>query len=591
MLLRLFANFDNNWRNKNLYWFFVTMILVVVYVCVNVRWVWLYRHAQPLDIDEAGYFIIAILDYQSLLAGGLTGWVHTVLSPSIQAPLMTALTSLIFAITGPHIVVGFALPIVSGVAIIVSSYFLARYFLPPAAAFAATALVASCPVILNYARSFHFALPATALTTLALLCLVRSERFSKLRWALLFGISIGLMPLARTMTIAFLPGLVLGATVYSIMGQGHQIRRLLILGSAFLLAIATAASWLGFNGVYVFDYLFNFGYGTKAVEYGAKVSLFGWNAWTDTVWQFLAYTYLPHALVVVAGLGAMILLMAHRIKQRQIRSFFKGTLAAPSFPIVICIVEALVALTSSQNKGTAFIAPIVPAILILSIYLVHIAYGVRSYHRLFKMSVILSLVVVTLPMLDLTWRPAKPWMIALPWLKEVMVSDGRGPLQQYEDFGKVEPQTEPGQPRDRAALQPWLTLNQTTARVLQSFVHDPSAVALGFRGFLYNINTIRLQIVLTGADIIHLIPIDPFETNGIDSKYQTWLTTGSAASACFLITLRDDKEDIQPPVLKHHMEEAAYQTGFLPVQAWPSPDGNVVTLWRRTMPRSSCFIG
>lgn len=582
------AHFNSAKKNRITNLFILMFGLIVAYVFINVRWIWLYRHAQPLDIDESGYLIIALLDHRELIAGGVTEWVHSVLAPGIQAPLTTALASLLFAITGPHVVAGFAVPVVAGVLTIAASYSLARRLLPPMVAFTAAALVAFCPVILNYARSFHFALPATAVMTIALLCIVRSDRFSKIGWAVLFGISLGLMPLARTMTIAFVPGLVVGAIIYAVMGQGDRMRRISILAGALVVALATAASWLWFNGVYVFAYLFNFGYGSKAAEYGAKASLFGWTAWTDTARDLLGYIYLPHALVVVAGGVALCVLLWRTTRRYGVVGVFNRAVASPLLPIVACIGEVLVALTSSQNKGTAFIAPIVPAILILSVVLIHRARGGRPYPRLAGLFAAMALVVVALPMLDLAWRPARPWMVTLPWVSEVMMTDGRGPIHQYEDYGGVQPQAGPGQSRDRAGLKAWLTVNQTTAAVLRSVIHEPTSVAVGFRGFLYNTSSMRLQVVLTGADIINLIQIDPVETDGAKGGYQEWLGKGAASAACFLMTLRDDKEDILPSVLKREMEEAGRQAGFVPVKDWPVPDGNVATLWSRAVSRPSC---
>jgi hypothetical protein len=42
------------------------------------------------------------------------------------------------------------------------------------------------------------------------------------------------MPLARTMTIGFIPGIVLGAVIYVVIEKEDRIRRILILGGSLL---------------------------------------------------------------------------------------------------------------------------------------------------------------------------------------------------------------------------------------------------------------------------------------------------------------------------------------------------------------------
>jgi hypothetical protein len=100
------------------------LALLLLFFLINARWIWIYRHGQSLDIDEAGYLTIALVDYYALVREGVVGWLAAVGAPSIQAPLMTALSSLLFYFTGPHVIVGFAMPLLAGAGCILATYFL-----------------------------------------------------------------------------------------------------------------------------------------------------------------------------------------------------------------------------------------------------------------------------------------------------------------------------------------------------------------------------------------------------------------------------------------------------------------------------------
>jgi 4-amino-4-deoxy-L-arabinose transferase-like glycosyltransferase len=342
--------------------------IVLVFLMINAAWIWLFRHGQPLDIDEAGYLGISIVDYYGFMHDGIRGFLEAIWAPSTQAPLTTALAGLFYCITGPHVIVGFAVPLLSGTAIIVATYFLGCSLGSRQVGLVSAALVASCPIIITYSRSFMFALPTTAVVTMALVALLRSDRFRHFGWASVFGVCFGLMPLARTMTIAFVPGIVLGALIYTIAEPADQRRRLLVLALSLLLALATAASWLWPNGRYVFQYLLSFGYGDHAAEYGPSQSLFDVAKWLLMARIVVSYVHLPHFLVMLAGLLSMLLLAGRSIALKGVSAFLRVVASSTILPIIVYVAEAVAALASSQNQGDAFLAPIVPAAIVLSVW-------------------------------------------------------------------------------------------------------------------------------------------------------------------------------------------------------------------------------
>src|SRR6266481_2111456 len=102
----------------------ILLFVAMTYFAVNVRWVWLYRRGQVVDIDEAGYFAIALNNFHALVNGGLWPWIMSIEAQSIQSPLTTAAASLIFGSVGPHIVVGFLIPVFAGTVTVFAVYFL-----------------------------------------------------------------------------------------------------------------------------------------------------------------------------------------------------------------------------------------------------------------------------------------------------------------------------------------------------------------------------------------------------------------------------------------------------------------------------------
>jgi hypothetical protein len=549
------------------------LALSLLFFLVNARWTWIYRHGQPLDIDEAGYLSIALIDYYALIRASIVGWLSAVCAPSVQAPLTTALSSLLFYFTGPHVIVGFVVPLLAGTGCIVATYFLGKSVGSRQIGLAASILVASCPVILNYSRSFHFSLPATLAVTIALLALLNSDRFERIGWSVLFGLSLGLVPLARTMTVAFIPGIIVAALVYTVAQPFQRTRRLLVFTASLLLAVLTAATWFGPNGSLVYRYLFNFGYGSRAVEFGPERSRFGFDAWWDTLWSLGSEIYLPHLVIIVAG-GVAMLIVAYK-EARKVRStaLLQRVLRSPMLPILIVVFEALLALTSSRNKGSAFFAPIVPMMLVTAVWALFRISSHRRYN-LAVISVIAAIAIMaSMPLIDLRTPLASPWTA----FGYVRVTDGRGAIQEYEAWGGFGPTgiAEPISP-DRGKA--WINLDRETAAIITRMYGSTAKLVFGFRHRLYNVNTVNLQQLLTRATTFAAQQVEPIVTGDSVEGYLSWLA--SEDGACALLTSDKTSADFTPVVNRTYMRDAADRAGFTPIQEWPTPDGQIITLWQ-----------
>ena len=180
---------DKQQRNASwLFSFFFLWALVAIATIVNIRWIWLYRRDQLLDIDESGYLSISMNDYQHLINGGVADWWNTVLSPSIQAPIMTALTSLVFFLFSNDVIFGFVVPSLFFMATVVFVFLISNTVGGKYNAIFSSLLFITAPLAINYSRSFNFAIAGPAFTALAMLCLVCWLSSSRWFWEIGFGV-------------------------------------------------------------------------------------------------------------------------------------------------------------------------------------------------------------------------------------------------------------------------------------------------------------------------------------------------------------------------------------------------------------------
>ena len=281
---------------------FLIVGLLLLFAASTILWDWRYRHGQPYDIDESGYLSISLADFHSLGGGGLISWIKQVEAPSTQSPLTTLLSTPFYLVFGPKALAGLLSPLVYMLVAIAATYGLARRILPRPAAWIAVVLVASTPLVINYSRDYIFAAAATGVVAVALLCFERSDQLRSFRWSLLFGIAVGLLPLARTMTVAFLPAFGI-VVLLAVTLHPERARRGLNAAIAVVAAVVTAASWLAFNGngTLVWNYLTQYGYGAASHEYGVQHSLLSYQAWLATLRSFAFYVYLPHLILFTLG--------------------------------------------------------------------------------------------------------------------------------------------------------------------------------------------------------------------------------------------------------------------------------------------------
>src|SRR5436309_7763863 len=244
--------------------------LALLAVCVAMRialdawWLCEFRHGYPLNTDEAGYLTFALNNTQGLKNGGIAGLLDAYLGNRLQAPLVPLLTVPIHLAFGEEIFPSFFVQAPFLVLLAFASFGLAARLASPSWGLLAALIVMSIPEMTDWARTFHFAMPAAALFTGATYALVRSEGLVDRRWALAWGFLLGLTLLARTMMIALTAGLVLAAMLAVVLSPTLRARRGVNFVLAFAIGLAIAATWYGSNWPIVADYLLSYGYGDKS---------------------------------------------------------------------------------------------------------------------------------------------------------------------------------------------------------------------------------------------------------------------------------------------------------------------------------------
>ncbi|WP_233223060.1 glycosyltransferase family 39 protein [Amycolatopsis sp. BJA-103] len=560
----------------------VLLGVALAWLAVNFRWIALYRDGQVFDIDEAGYFGMALNNHGAALRDGVTGWVEAVEAPGIQAPLLPALTSLHFFATGTGTVAAFVVPLLAGVALILLTHAVANRVAGRPFAWIATALIATAPGVIFEARAYHFALPAAVMTTAAIYFLVRSEGLSKPKFVVLFGIFVGLMPLSRTMAVAFVPGLVLAALIQAAVPH-DRMKRLKWFALAAVVGAGVAAIWLVPNGVRVFQYLTGFGYGKQSVEFGEQAGVFNPGAWVQRLKLLIFDHGLPHTVLLCAGLVAAIVVAVAKVRTGPVKETLRSMVASPLFPSALLVAEGGVAVLTSKNAGTAFFLPLIPSMAILALWGLYRAH--RSLRRALPFAVAVVGLVASVPLVDLRLPTAHVWSVDLPVLGTSKITDGRGSPQIY-----VDPGGRVTEPVSVETVREWKAVAEWAAGQVEENHALGGATAFGFRDRLFNTNTLQLEMLRRYGYGVALPQVSPTEDGNTEPDYRAWLTSrrnsnsGDASKTCLLFTATGTINEFEPKVDPPSMVSAATASGFTPVTTRPLPNGRLVTLWKRPQP-------
>ena len=408
--------------------------------------------------------------------------------------------------------------------------------------------------------------------------MARSDHLLSRRWSIALGLFLGLTALARTMALAFLPALILAMAIAVAVGPERGRRAVnAVLAAGVGLAVALPWYWVNWSRVY--EYLTSFGYGSRAREYGTSEPFFSRAAWRLTSQYVVHSVYLPFVVLMVVGAVTLVVVTGWRARRQGARPVALAVLRSPLMPSALLVLEGLTALHSSQNKGSAFVAPLIPAMAVCAAW-AFARLPVRP-RRLLTAATVAVVVLNVVVSADLGTRWARPRYLDVPELGLLPVTSGRGALQGYEaDTGTVV--LTAAQPVSRKEGVAWVAASADVAARLRA--HDGPIVvtAFGFRHRLVNVNSVQFEELSAGEPPLPLDQVAPLVTTDTADGYAAWLSEGGgAAGVCNLLTATGNYYEIAPPVTPAFMEEAARRAGFVVASQWSLPDERVVSLWRR----------
>ncbi len=554
-------------------WALIVAAAVLALAALDVWWLARFRHGYPLDIDEAYNASTALVDYFALRSGGAHAWWEAVQTQAPNAPLVPALASLSFVLTA-GVLQSFAVLIGFMAVLGFATFGIGERLAGPRLGALATLAVLTCAGAFAFTRELIFALPAAALLAGAVYALLRSEGLQRRRWAIACGVALGLMLLARTMTVAFVPGVLLAAGLAIAVRDGPRGRALINLGLAILTAAAVAATWYWRNLQPVYDYLTGFGYGDQADQYGPAHELLSWGRFSGVGERIAADLLLPLSLIVLAGLLLAAVEAVRRIRGSSERGGALRELAgSEAFCVAVVFAVGYLALISSRNVGNGFTFPL--AVLLPPLAVVALRRRPRALVPVAALiGLLATLNVAASTDLSATLSRSRavsvPSLGSVPWLRGVPNAVAAIRAQAPGPETRFDP-AERGWPRADEALAGYLVELQGSA--------PPPIVAFGARNRIVNTNTVGLATLL----LFHrsLLPAQlTSEAGDSVSAYRAALGD-RAHGPGILLTTSTEAGDYAPVVNQRRVEAAARGRGFRLVHTLTLPDRRRLRVWSR----------
>ncbi len=354
----------------------VLAALVLVCGAIDLWWLHHFRAGYPLDINESQYMGFALALKQALAHHGLHAMWHVWAAEGQFGPLVPLVSVPVFVVFGGSVVAGMATQLVFFAALSVGSYALgARLARSRPAGLLVALAVAATPIVTDFTRSYEFPVAAAAVLTCCTYALLASEGLSRRGPTIGWGILLGLLPLVRTMTIAFVPAQLVLAVWLIWVRPGARRPRLINGVLGVLVAAIVASTWFVKSWRTQLHYLTNFGYGSESSHFSTSGSKLSVSYWTRelvaTVRQDL---YLPLAVIIVIALALALVALALRLRapgaQRwaAVGGWARSWLAGDAAVVAAVVLEGYLAVTSSRNEGVGFRVPLLPGLLVLAVW-------------------------------------------------------------------------------------------------------------------------------------------------------------------------------------------------------------------------------
>jgi hypothetical protein len=544
---------------------------------VNAVWIWVNRHGGGVTIDEAGYLSYSFADYHAWQAGGLTDVIGTAIHEQVQPPLVPLLTAAVYAVIGrASVMAAFGVELLAYGSILLVTYSIAKGLAGKAAGLVAAIAIASAPIMLDYSHLYMYAVPAAAFASLTVWAALRSQQMTRLGWSVVWGIALGAMLVSRTVTIAFAPAFVLLALL-EVAVSTERLRSAIGLACGTVAAAIVAGPWWIVSGSGAWAYLTSFGYGAQSAGYGPSRTLFSWSSWVSFLQQNVdLYIWIPLGAILVLGAAALAVKLLLALGRERAHLFVR-VVRSPWFFLTFVVVEGVVALESSRNLGTGFLAPLVPAMVALGVgALVSVVARRKGAVIAVAVLVIAASVPSYLAKMALNGPTHQPVVVGVPVLGPVTALDGRSYFDLYVLAGGVADARDPSE-------SAWRIVNAVLVRDVDRFISGtpgPVGVVFAFDEYLVNPNTFTLR-ELQVEDAVPGVDLLSPSAGQSPADYSAEITRALGSEHAVLLLCTDPAGVIPPQLEQGSVEKAAQGLGFAPYASITLPQHGFLQVWTR----------
>jgi Dolichyl-phosphate-mannose-protein mannosyltransferase len=558
-------------------------VAAIVLVTLVLHFVWLarFRQGYVVEWDESGYMQFALSNFDALHDEGPWTFAKTVGGRGGYGPLLPLVTSLAYPVLGRGVFGSLLVLPLFFAGLVAAVFALARQLVSSSWAVLAALVVAAIPAMIDYARLFHFALPAAACMTAALWALVRSDGLRRPGWAAAFGLFVALTLLARTMTVAYIPAFFLAAGTQFLVGHTEPRVRMRNLAIAVGTTALVAGPWYVRNARSVWGGLVDSGYGEASVQYGPRYPIASWGLWTKELRLDLFHINLPLAAALLLCFGSALAYLLIRRPSLAAR-LPRSARAAGFLALVLVVLEGYLVLTSSRNQGTGFALPWLPALVILG---VGAAAGISARTVRVALASVLAVVSVGVVLTKSGWvEPlAEVRMVSVPGFGSIPVTDGTGIIQrEIRGAGyDIEPVTQPLPVMHRR----WLPLaRDVVGWSLRRAENrgEPLHLMLGPDDLIFSNWRLSLAAQLWFHRWQPVDYLSTFPSGDSVASYRRQLGSQTLHNALVIFD--------PPPyakITRWKVEAAARSFGFTPVKSFTMPDGRKLWVWWRERGQTS----
>jgi hypothetical protein len=298
-------------------------------------------------------------------------------------------------------------------------------------------------------------------------------------------------------------------------------------------------------------------------------------------------------LFFVAGMSCFAFILLNFLFGSGTRRFRFTYLDSKVFCLLVVLIQVLLSLTSTQNKGSAFVLPSIPLLAILSVYSINrlLDTGLLKLFAaliggsLASCSFILFLNIVRFPHIEI-FLPIINWKLSVLDDRSVYEiyagyydpspSDKRfRPVQSFDNHSQ-----EIGLDRSRYWSESLSSISNYLRTCAHSNIESAISISFGVRHFLLNPNSLRAYHLLSHKTPIFskLTMIEPFLFK--DTEYQNWFNSDKG-SQDFLLTLSSSDGSFSPAVNQKIINSYAHRYGYSIVKSFVLPSEQVAYIWSR----------